>query len=192
MPDSSPADTLQADCPFIQRRFRFIRWPTGNWHESRIRAGVLIAIPVLQERISPVLDTATRLLLITRQRGKERARREVILRPLTPEELARSLAELHVDVLLCAALSQGLLRELERLGLRVQSHLCGATEAVLRAFCCDRLNRPEFRMPGCAKLHSPGSCCRRRNAAQPGKSSGKEKSSSNPPSVSLQNHSVTV
>jgi predicted Fe-Mo cluster-binding NifX family protein len=110
---------------------------------------VLIAIPVLQERISPVLDTAARLLLITRRRGKEVARREFVLGPLPPEGLARSVAELRVDVLLCAALSEPLLRALERRGVRVKPHLCGEVESVLRAFDCGQLRRDEFRMPGC-------------------------------------------
>ena len=67
-----------------------------------------IAIPISQERISPLLDTAARLLLVTRRRGKEVARKEFILNPQPPEELARSVAELRVDVLLCAALSEEL------------------------------------------------------------------------------------
>jgi predicted Fe-Mo cluster-binding NifX family protein len=149
---------------------------------------VLIAIPVLQERISPVLDTAARLLLITRRRGKELARREFVLGPLSSEGLARSVVELRVEVLLCAALSQGLHRELERRGVRVQAHLCGEAEAVLQAFCCDRLNQPVFRMPGCWKPHSPGGCCRRRNAARSGKSGGKEKQTGDLPKAPPQNH----
>jgi predicted Fe-Mo cluster-binding NifX family protein len=136
---------------------------------------VTIAIPISQERISPLLDAAARLLLVTRRRGKEVARKEFVLGPLSPEELARSVAELRVDVLLCAALSQGLHRALERRGVQVQPHLCGDTEAVLQAFCCDRLNRPEFRMPGCWKQHTPGDCCRRRSAARNSNAGGKEK-----------------
>jgi predicted Fe-Mo cluster-binding NifX family protein len=126
---------------------------------------VLIAIPVLQERISPVLDTAARLLLITRRRGKEVARREFVLGPLPLEGLARSVAELRVDVLLCAALSEPLLRALERCGVRVKPHLCGEVESVLRAFDCGQLRRDEFRMPG---------CCRHRRVARNNKSNGKE------------------
>ena len=117
---------------------------------------MLIAIPVLQERISPVLDTAARLLLVTRRRGKEVARREFVLSPLPPEGLARSVAELRVDVLLCAALSEPLLRALERRGVRVKPHLCGEVESVLRAFDCGQLRRDEFRMPGCWGQHSHG------------------------------------
>ena len=149
---------------------------------------MLIAIPVLQERISPVLDTAARLLLITRRRGKEVARREFVLGPLPLEGLARSVAELRVDVLLCAALSEPLLRALERRGVRVKPHLCGETEAVLQAFCCDRLNRPEFRMPGCWKTASPGGCCRHWRVARNGKPSGKERQADSPPKTPLKNH----
>ena len=136
---------------------------------------MLIAIPVLQERISPVLDTAARLLLVTRHRGKEVERKEFVLSPLPPEGLARSVAELRVDVLLCAALSEQLLRALERSGVRVKPHLCGEVESVLRAFDCGKLQRNEFRMPGCWGQHSHGECCRHRRVARNGKSSGKEK-----------------
>jgi len=146
-----------------------------GWHVHCATANVTIAIPISQERISPLLDAAACLLLVTRRRGKEVARREFVLGPLPPEGLARSVAELRVDVLLCAALSQGLQRALERRGVWVKPHLCGETEAVLQAFCCDRLNRPEFRMPGCWKQHSPGGGCQRRSGARPGKSIGKEK-----------------
>jgi predicted Fe-Mo cluster-binding NifX family protein len=135
---------------------------------------VTIAIPISQERISPVLDTAARLLLVTRRRGKEIARSEFVLGPLPSEELARSVAELHVDVLLCAALSEPLLQALERHGVRVKPHLCGEVESVLRAFGCGRLRRDEFRMPGCWGQHSHGGCCRRRSAERNGKSGGKE------------------
>jgi predicted Fe-Mo cluster-binding NifX family protein len=125
---------------------------------------VTIAIPVCQDRVSPVLDTATRLLLVTRRRGREVARREFALAPLPAEALARYLAALRVDVLLCAALSESLWRALERLGLRVKPHLCGEVEAIIHAFGCGQLRRDEFRMPGCWGWHSGGVCHRRRPA----------------------------
>jgi predicted Fe-Mo cluster-binding NifX family protein len=129
-------------------------------------ARVTIAIPVSQARISPVLDAAVRLLLVTRRRGKEVERKEFVLSALPPEGLARSVAELRVDVLLCAALSEPLLRALERRGVRVKPHLCGEVESVLRAFCRRRLAREEFRMPGCWGQHLHGGCCRQRKTAR--------------------------
>jgi len=149
---------------------------------------VTIAIPISQERISPLLDAAACLLLVTRQRGKEAARRRFVLNPLSPVELARSVAEMRVDVLLCAALSEELRRELERRGVQVKPHLCGDIEAVLQAFCDDRLNRLEFRMPGCWKQDSPTGCCRRRSMTRNGKSSGKEKQTGNLSKAPRKNH----
>lgn len=108
-----------------------------------------IAVPICQQRISPVLDSAARLLLVTRRRGKEIDRREFVLDLLPTETLARNIAELSVDVLLCAAVSEPLLRELERRGIRVRSHLCGAVEEILDAYCRHRLGKHDFLMPGC-------------------------------------------
>lgn len=134
-----------------------------------------MAIPIWQDRISPVLDAATRLLVVTRRRGVTAQRREVILGPLDPEALAQSVAELHVNVVLCAALSEVLRRALCRQGVRVRSHLCGEAEAVLRAFCCHRLAREEFRMPGCWGRHFHGRCYRRPRSAQTASSSTEAK-----------------
>lgn len=123
---------------------------------------MLIAVPIWQDRVSPVLDAATRLLVITRQRGAEVRRREILLGPLPPEAFARSVAELRVDVLLCAAVSEPLLRALRLRGVRVRPHLCGEIQAVLRAFCRRQLSREEFRMPGCWGRDLQGGCCRRK------------------------------
>ncbi|MCU0787856.1 MAG: hypothetical protein MUC91_06645 [Verrucomicrobia bacterium] len=138
--------------------------------------GVTVAIPICQERISPVLDTAARLLLVIRRRGREVTRREVVLVPSSTEAAARSMAELKVDVLLCAAVSEPLLRALEERGVCVRAHLCGEVEAVLRAYCARRLAREEFRMPGCWGRGSHGGHCGRK-ASRPGKSGCKSNSS---------------
>ncbi len=151
--------------------------PFGAGTFIALLPSVTIAIPVSQERISPVLDAAVRLLLVTRRRGKEVERKEFLLSPLPPEGLARSVAELRVDVLLCAALSEPLLRALERRGVRVKPHLCGEVESVLRAFGCGQLARDEFRMPGCWGRHSEKNICWRepsRQRANPGNRSCKQ------------------
>ncbi len=119
---------------------------------------VTIAIPVCQQRISPVLDSASRLLLVTKKRGKESGRREYILDGNPGEVLARSIAELSVDVLLCAAVSEPLLRELERRGVQVRPHLCGDVEEILEAYSRHRLGHSDYRMPGCwERGHRPAS-----------------------------------
>jgi hypothetical protein len=127
-------------------------------------------MPVLQERISPLLDTATRLLVVQHRRGKEVQRQERVLGPLPTAALARSLAELRVDVLLCAALSEGLHRALSQRGIRVRPHLCGSIDAILTAYCGGLLDRKEFRMPGCWGRHMHGQCTRHRRCRTRGSS----------------------
>lgn len=122
---------------------------------------VTVAFPIWQDRISPLLDAATRLLVVTLRRGAELRRREILLGPQGPDALARSVAELKVDVLLCAALSEPLLRDLRKRGVRVRAHLCGEVDTVLRAFCSHRLAREEFRMPGCWGRDWRDGCSRR-------------------------------
>ena len=108
-----------------------------------------------------MFDTASRLLVVRRQRGREVERREFIFGPLTPDAMAHSVAELRVDVLLCAAISQPLRLVLERNGVRVESHLCGEVEALLAAFCAGKCRRAEFRMPGCWGEHGRSTPSRR-------------------------------
>lgn len=120
-----------------------------------------------------MLDAAARFLVVTHRRGKEVARKQFALSPQLPEELARSVAELRADVLLCAALSEPLRRALEHEGVRVRPHLCGEIESVLRAFHCGQLGRDEFRMPGCWGLRQRRKCCRRRRAAHKSFDAGK-------------------
>ncbi len=117
-----------------------------------------IALPIWQERISPLLDTAARLLVLTCRDGKETGRREIALPVQPPEALARTLAELSLNLLLCGAVSDPLLHALQQEGVRVWPHLCGEVEAILCAFCHGRLARKEFRIPGCRQQHRSDEC----------------------------------
>ena len=108
-----------------------------------------MALPICQKRISPLLDAATRLLVVTCRQGTEVRRREILLGALSGAALVDKVAELQVDVLLCAAVTAPLFQALKQRGVQVRAHLCGEAEAVLRAFCGRKLARSEFRMPGC-------------------------------------------
>jgi hypothetical protein len=68
------------------------------WHGTRLKEAVLIAVPNCQGRVSPVFDTASRLLVVRRQGDREVERKEIVLGVLEPGLLARSVAELRVGV----------------------------------------------------------------------------------------------
>jgi predicted Fe-Mo cluster-binding NifX family protein len=127
---------------------------------------VLIAIPNCQGRVSPVFDTACRLLVVRWERGREVKCKEFLLGVLEAEALARSVTELRVDVLLCAAISAPLQLALERDGVRVEDHLCGEVEALLAAYCAGSWRHPEFKMPGCWEEHGRSAPARRGRSAR--------------------------
>lgn len=108
-----------------------------------------VAVPIWQDRVSPVFDTASRLLVVRRGRAKELERREFALGALGPDGLARCVVDLGVDVLLCAAISEPVRLALERGGVRVEAELCGDVDALLRAFHAGNWRDPRFCMPGC-------------------------------------------
>lgn len=122
-----------------------------------------IAVPISQQRISPLLDTAARLLVLTCLDGKEVSRREVILTPQSVEALAATIAELHLDLLLCGAASQSMLRALEQQNVAVRPHLCGDLNEILQAFCHGQLGQEKFRIPSCREDRPLPKTCRRRS-----------------------------
>ena len=108
-----------------------------------------LAIPVWQGRISPVFDVAGQLLLVELADGLEVARHEQMVSETTVEERARKLAELGIETLICAGISQSLETDMTDRGIRVIARICGNVEEVLAAFVAGRLREERFAMPGC-------------------------------------------
>ena len=123
-----------------------------------------LAIPVWQGRISPVFDVAGQLLLVELTDGREVARQEQMVDETAADERSRKLAELGVETLICAGISQSLETGLADRGIRVIARICGNVEEVLAAFVAGRLREERFAMPGCCgqrrRRHRGG--CRRR------------------------------
>jgi len=64
-----------------------------------------IAIPVLNQHISPVLDWAERLLMVDVDRARERERQLALVTETHPARRAEQLVQFGVDVLICGALT---------------------------------------------------------------------------------------
>ena len=126
---------------------------------------MLIAIPNCQGRVSPVFDVAARLVLVRLKGEAEVDRREIVLFERQPEGMLHSLRELGVELVVCGAISQGLLAALEKAGIRVVPQVCGELEAVITAFRRGTLGQREFAMPGCCgrrwEAGRRGARCRR-------------------------------
>jgi len=109
-----------------------------------------MAIAVWNDRISPVFDTSSRLLLVDVEQGAERDRRIVeVGADSFPTQRARRLTELEVNVLICGAISRVLAELISASGVVVIPWVSGPVEGVLRAYLTKRLSDSRWRMPGC-------------------------------------------
>jgi predicted Fe-Mo cluster-binding NifX family protein len=107
-----------------------------------------VAIPVWGDRISPVFDTATRLMVVDTSAEK----RDRISLSLEGDDLTRRcsrMQELGVDTLICGAISNPFCRRLTAVNIEVIQGIFGAKEDVLQAFLKGELNQKAFRVPCC-------------------------------------------
>lgn len=110
-----------------------------------------IGIPIWDDRISPVLDTASRLLVVEMEGNNERSRFEIYM---DEHELSRRcfrIQSLEVDTLICGAVSHPFARMLTANGIHLISDISGPTEDVLKAYQKGVLLDSEFLMPGCKR-----------------------------------------
>jgi predicted Fe-Mo cluster-binding NifX family protein len=128
-----------------------------------------LAIPTWQRRVSPVFDTAQRLLIIDAADGSETARSEEDLRPVLPPQRVARLKELGVDVLICGAISRPLAGMIAASGIVVVPFIGGECDEVLAAYLDGRLPSPRFLMPGCC---GPGRGWRHRGRGRAGRGFG--------------------
>lgn len=105
-----------------------------------------IAVPIWEGRVSPVFDTATRLVIIEVQGNKELKRFEA---DISTEELHKKcdlINELKIDCLICGAISRIFLERLNALDIKVIYGISGKVDMVVNAY----LNNKHFKftMPG--------------------------------------------
>lgn len=109
-----------------------------------------IAIPVWNERVSPVFDVAEKILIADVESGIEQARSEYQLESTNPAARATEIANLGIDVLICGAISRPLEAMIMANGVKVIAQTCGEVEEVLEAYISGRLfTLEQFFMPGC-------------------------------------------
>jgi predicted Fe-Mo cluster-binding NifX family protein len=107
-----------------------------------------VALPIWEERISPVFDVASRILLVDVGRQTLGAREE---RPLTvtdPRARVETMIAWGVEVLICGAISRVIEQMLTVRDVRVLGRVCGNVDEVLEAYVAGELDAARFRLPG--------------------------------------------
>jgi len=109
-----------------------------------------IAIPTWNGRVSPVFDTASRLLVVEVGKEGECSRFETdISEHFLPSKSIR-LTGLGIDTLICGAISRPLAYMITTAGIKLIPWISGQVEEVVQAFLTGTLFDPRFIMPGCA------------------------------------------
>ena len=107
-----------------------------------------IAIPIFKSRVSPVLDTCTRLMLIDFEDNRVIKRTEFDLDNFSLRERLQVLEKNNVAVIICGCISDVFDAILSNSNIRLISGICGNVDEVLKAHIDGRLDDPCFFMPG--------------------------------------------
>jgi predicted Fe-Mo cluster-binding NifX family protein len=107
-----------------------------------------LAVPVWGNRVSPVLDSATRLLIIEVKGQRELSRSETALDETGSTRRCRRIQNLGVEALICGAVTRRFADMLGAFGVFVIPGVAGPPDEVLRACLEKRLNHPKYLMPG--------------------------------------------
>jgi predicted Fe-Mo cluster-binding NifX family protein len=107
-----------------------------------------VAIPIWRDRVSPVFDVAQHLLLLELTDAAELSRERIALLESDPVRRTRQLQDLHVQTLICCAVSQSLREALVGGGIEVIDQVCGNVEEIVAAYRNGTLAETRFAMPG--------------------------------------------
>ena len=114
-----------------------------------------IAIPVWEDVISPVLDTASMLLVVeVEEEGSEISRFQIYLDDKDLVRRCLRIQGLGIDTLICGAISRSFLSMLEAAGINIIPEISGCPEEALEAYLHGDLFHSRFLMPGCKKART--------------------------------------
>jgi len=108
-----------------------------------------IVVPIWNNKVSPVLDTASRLLVLDTDIDNRISRSEVFLDEQDISRRCFCIQKLGVDVLICGAISRSFSDLLAANDIRLIPGISGDIEEILLAFFAGTLDQRKFLMPGC-------------------------------------------
>jgi predicted Fe-Mo cluster-binding NifX family protein len=110
-----------------------------------------IAMPVWENKISPVLDTASRLLVVELKEGGDMSRFEIYLDERDLSKRCHRITGLGVDTLICGAVTRHFSDMLKALGVKLITGISGQPDDVLHACVEGRLAHSKYLMPGSSR-----------------------------------------
>jgi len=107
-----------------------------------------VAIPIFQNRVSPVLDSCRHMLVIDIEQGAEVHRETVYLDEMSLTERCGIFAKLDIVIVICGGVSEIFANMLMGAHIRLVNGIAGDMDDVITAFLGEYLDKPQFYMPG--------------------------------------------
>jgi len=107
-----------------------------------------VAIPIWEDKVSPLLDTASRLLVVDIEGQKVASRYEAFIDVQDLSRRCVRIRGLGIDILICGAISSPFLKMLAASGIDIIQGISGHPEDVLEAYLKGNLSHSKFLMPG--------------------------------------------
>jgi predicted Fe-Mo cluster-binding NifX family protein len=114
-----------------------------------------IAIPVFESRVSPVLDSCRRIVLIDIDDGQEVNRSEILLEKLSLMERLDMLSRWGIKKIICAGVSDTMCKFLAGQNILLVTGIAGEIERIINAYICNRLDNDCYSMPGKQRQQDP-------------------------------------
>jgi predicted Fe-Mo cluster-binding NifX family protein len=112
-----------------------------------------VAFTAWEDRISPVFDSARRLLIADIENEKVLSRQYESFNPQPVSRLVDMLKILKIEVLICGAISRTPSIIIEASGIKLISFVGGKIDDVLMSYVRGISIVPGFSMPGCGHQH---------------------------------------
>jgi predicted Fe-Mo cluster-binding NifX family protein len=107
-----------------------------------------VAIPVFESRVSPVLDSCQRIVVVDFENGREIRRQELSLEKMSVHERIEVMVRWGIRKIICAGVSDVMCRFLAGKNIALVSGIAGEIEKIINAYICNRLDDACFIMPG--------------------------------------------
>jgi predicted Fe-Mo cluster-binding NifX family protein len=107
-----------------------------------------VAIPIWNGRVSPVMDTARRLLIAEIVDGQEISRAVVNIPQSGISDIVKFLSDLGIGDLICAAISRQFEQILSATGIRIKPWFQGEVDEIIAAYSSGALQNNMFFSPG--------------------------------------------
>lgn len=110
-----------------------------------------IGIPIWGDKVSPLFDTAARLMIVEVEGEGVTSRFETVLEEQDICRRCFRIRGMAVDTLICGAISRPFLSMLLSSGIKIIPEISGNPEDVLKAYLQGDLFHSRFLMPGCRR-----------------------------------------